>query len=238
MTAIRSHVSASTAEVVADQDQRQPELRAQALEQLEDLRLHHHVERGRRLVGDHQRRPARERQRDHHPLALAARELVRVAAPSPRGSPTVLEQLGDPRRAPRPARLGSCSADRRRRSGCRRACTGSSEFIAPWKTSETWRQRTSCIPRSVRRSMLIGSSPSGGCSAIVALLLERGRQQPHQRQRGRRLAAARLARQPERLAARQRQVDAVDDRVAPRWRTVQPGDLEQRRSSLRPAAAG
>ena len=68
------------AEVVRDQDQRQPELFAQALEQLQHLRLHDDVERRGRLVGDHERRPAGERQRDHHPLSLAAGELVRVAA--------------------------------------------------------------------------------------------------------------------------------------------------------------
>ena len=47
------------------------------LDQLEDLRLHRHVERGRRLVGDQDRRPVHERHRDHRPLAHAAGELVR-----------------------------------------------------------------------------------------------------------------------------------------------------------------
>jgi hypothetical protein len=42
-------------EVVGDQDQRQPELAPQPLEQLEDLGLDHHVERRRRLVADHDR---------------------------------------------------------------------------------------------------------------------------------------------------------------------------------------
>ena len=161
MTAIRSQVSASTPRSCGDQDQRQPELLAQVLEQLEDLRLHDDVERGRRLVGDHQRRPAGERERDHHPLALPARELVGVAA----------------RRAPgsaRPSRAARRSGRARRRQLAGRSCrwiasaicsstrwTGSSEFIAPWKTSEMWRQRTSCMPVSVRRPMLIGSSTSG-----------------------------------------------------------------------------
>ena len=56
-------------EVVGDEHHRQPEVPLQLLEQLEHLRLHHHVERGRRLVGDQQARVARERERDQHPLA-------------------------------------------------------------------------------------------------------------------------------------------------------------------------
>ena len=50
----------------------------QALDQVEDLRLDGHVERGRRLVGDQQLGVAGERHGDHHALAHAARELVRV----------------------------------------------------------------------------------------------------------------------------------------------------------------
>ncbi len=40
------------AEVVGDQDHRHAEFALQARDQIEDLRLHRHVERGRRLVGD------------------------------------------------------------------------------------------------------------------------------------------------------------------------------------------
>ena len=47
-------------------------------DELEDVRLHGHVERGRRLVGDQERGLARQRHRDHHPLAHAAAERVRV----------------------------------------------------------------------------------------------------------------------------------------------------------------
>ena len=55
-----------------------PSLRAQRAHQLEDLRLDGDVERGGRLVGDQQPRVAGERHRDHHALAHAARELVRI----------------------------------------------------------------------------------------------------------------------------------------------------------------
>ena len=49
------------------------------LDQLENLRLNRDVERGRRLVGDEQLRLARQRHRNHHALAHAAGELVRIA---------------------------------------------------------------------------------------------------------------------------------------------------------------
>ena len=42
------------AEVVGDQDQGEPELLTEPLEELQDLGLHDDVERCRRLVGDHQ----------------------------------------------------------------------------------------------------------------------------------------------------------------------------------------
>ena len=68
---------ADDAQVVRDEDVRQPELRLEVLEQVEDLRLHRDVQRGDRLVGDDQLRVERERPRDPDPLPLTARELVR-----------------------------------------------------------------------------------------------------------------------------------------------------------------
>ena len=119
MTASRSHVSASTARSWLMRISASPSSRAQPREQVEHLRLHDHVERGGRLVGDHQRRPARERERDHRPLALAARELVRVGAPVRAREPDRAQQLGD--RAPavacralrlvQPDRLGDLALD-------------------------------------------------------------------------------------------------------------------------------
>ncbi len=50
-----------------------------ALEQLQDLGLHGHVERGRRLVGDQQRRIAGQGDGDRNALLLAAGQFVRVA---------------------------------------------------------------------------------------------------------------------------------------------------------------
>ena len=72
------------AEIVGDEQHRHAEPLLQVGQQRQDLRLHGHVEGGGRLVGDEQVRLAGERHRDHHPLALAAGELVRVGAHAPR----------------------------------------------------------------------------------------------------------------------------------------------------------
>ena len=56
------------AEIVGDQDQRRILLRDQLAQEIEDLRLNRHVERGRRLVGDHELRLAGQRHRDHRAL--------------------------------------------------------------------------------------------------------------------------------------------------------------------------
>ena len=61
-----------------DDDQRDAEAARQILHQLEDLRLDGHVERGGRLVGDDQLRIAGKPDRDHHALAHAAGELMRI----------------------------------------------------------------------------------------------------------------------------------------------------------------
>ncbi|MCY1238607.1 hypothetical protein D9M72_513520 [compost metagenome] len=66
------------AEIVGDQHQRRAGVFDEFVKQVEDLRLHRHVERGRRLVGNQKVRLAGNRHGDHHALALAARELVRV----------------------------------------------------------------------------------------------------------------------------------------------------------------
>ena len=66
-------------EVVAHVDDRDPPLRAQPLDLLEDPRLRDDVEAGRRLVHDDDRRLAHERRRDRDALLLPAGELMRVA---------------------------------------------------------------------------------------------------------------------------------------------------------------
>ncbi len=65
-------------QIVGDQQEGHAEPVAQLAHQIEDLRLDRHVERGRRLVGDQDVGFVGDRHRDHHALALAARELVRI----------------------------------------------------------------------------------------------------------------------------------------------------------------
>ena len=71
--------------IVGDEQHRQREFLAQLAEQVEHLRLDGDVERGRRLVGNQQRRPVHHRHGNHHALALSAGELVRIVARPPLG---------------------------------------------------------------------------------------------------------------------------------------------------------
>ena len=66
------------AEIVGDQNDRGAARGLQFAHQVEDLRLQGDVERGGRLVRDQQARVAGQRHRDHHALAHAAGELVRI----------------------------------------------------------------------------------------------------------------------------------------------------------------
>jgi hypothetical protein len=65
-------------EIVRDHDDRAPEVILEALHQVEDLRLRRHVERRRRLVRDQEVGIVDQCHGDHHALAHAARELVRI----------------------------------------------------------------------------------------------------------------------------------------------------------------
>ena len=67
------------AEIVGDEQQAHAEPRANFRQQRQNLRLHGDIERRGRLVRDQQVRLVGERHRDHHPLPLAAGELMRIA---------------------------------------------------------------------------------------------------------------------------------------------------------------
>ena len=66
------------AHIVGDHDQAHAVFGLQPDQQVEDLLLDRHVERGGRLVGDQQLGVAGDRHGDHDALALAARHLVRI----------------------------------------------------------------------------------------------------------------------------------------------------------------
>jgi hypothetical protein len=65
-------------EVVGDEEHAHAGLGLQPAHQREDLGLDRHVQCSGRFIGDQQAGLARHRQRDHHALAHAARELVRI----------------------------------------------------------------------------------------------------------------------------------------------------------------
>jgi hypothetical protein len=68
------------AEIMGDEQHRHVEPALQLGEELQDLRLHRHVEGGGGLVGDEEIGLVGKRHGDHHALALAAGELMRIGA--------------------------------------------------------------------------------------------------------------------------------------------------------------
>jgi hypothetical protein len=91
-------------QVVGDDEVGEPELLLQVLQQVDDLRLHRHVERRDGLVGHDQLRVHRQRPRDADALALAAGELVRVLLQRRGGQADGVEQLDAA--GPRPLLVG------------------------------------------------------------------------------------------------------------------------------------
>ena len=125
---------ADDAEVVGDEEERHAEARLEVPEQLQDLRLDGDVERRRRLVRDQEIGLVGERHRDHHPLPLAARELVRirVQAPLGLGQPDEVQELHASAPGPRGGRA-PCG-----RSSTSLTCfsivwSGLSDVIGSWK---------------------------------------------------------------------------------------------------------
>ncbi len=84
-------------EIVGDEQVAELEPRLQVLEQIHDLPLDRDVERRHRLVADDEARLERKRARDADALALAARELVRIAIRHVGEQPDLLQQRFDTR---------------------------------------------------------------------------------------------------------------------------------------------
>ena len=125
---------ADDAEIVGDEDVREPELVLEVVEEVDDLRLDRHVERGDGLVCDDQLRVESERARDADALALPARELVRIAVDvvpaRGRRPPAAAARV----RESRPSSRRGGSATGRRRSA-RRACGDSATRTGPGRSS-------------------------------------------------------------------------------------------------------
>ena len=222
---------AHDAEVMGDEQHRHAEPGLQILQHLEDLRLHGDVERGGRLVRDEQVRAVGERHRDHHALALAAGELMRIGA-EPRGGveDADLVQQFDHALARVEAARPPCKA--MISPICRSMVwSGLSEVIGSWNTI------VMPAPRISRNSASRHFQHVAALEEDLPAGMARGGvgQQPHDRLRGDRLARAGFAHQRERLAALQLERDAIDDRLASlalREGDGEIADLEQGASAL------
>jgi len=70
--------AAHDAKIMGDEEKAQVFTRLQLGQQIEDLRLNRHIQRGGRLVRNQQLRPVGQCHGDHHPLALPAGQLMRI----------------------------------------------------------------------------------------------------------------------------------------------------------------
>ena len=189
---------ADDVEVVRDEDVGEPEVALQVLEQVEDLRLHRDVERRDRLVADDQLRVDGERARDADALALAAGELVREAVVVLRVEADDLEQLLDAAldlgvgaELVHLERLGDDEADALARVQRRVRVLEDHHHLAP--------DRPHLRAREVRDVAPVEDDLAAGRV-----------EQAHDAARHRRLAAAGLADDAERLALVDGEGDAVD----------------------------
>ncbi len=175
-------------------------------EQVQDLRLHGHVEGGGWFVGDQQVRRAGHRHRDHRALPLTTGELVRIGAHDRCriGQLDAREQLPRGRRGLPPAepsvdaqRLGDLGTDRHDRiQRRRRLLEDHGQAIATEPTKLRFRQCQQI------------ASPV----ADLAARRKRRWQQSHHGQRRQRLARAGLADQPDALPCAEREGELVHRR--------------------------
>ena len=165
-----------------------PSSRCSPRNEVEDLRLHRHVERRGRLVAHEERRAAGERARDRHPLALAAGELVRKLRRIRRREPDLPQQLVH----------------------ARHHAIGRQQLLEPDGLGD---RRADAIARIERRVGILEDHLDA--MALLRGVGEadraRGRRiEPCDHARERRLAAARLADETERFAATDAKAHAVD----------------------------
>ena len=65
-------------DIVADEEEGQPQVGLQTCEEIQNLRLHRDVERGNRLVGYDEARMGRDRARNRNALPLSSGQFVRI----------------------------------------------------------------------------------------------------------------------------------------------------------------
>ena len=186
-------------EVVGDEQVGEAELLLEVVEEVEDLALDRDVEGGDGLVADDELGVEGERPGDADALPLAAGELVRVAM-------DVALVEADPRRAAR----GPSSS--RSRLFVRPWTYGPSPMISPTVMRGlrlaygSW--KTICMSRRTAHHLLVAQLEDR--LAVDRHRARRRRDEPQDDLAERRLAAAGLADQAERLAASHVEADAVD----------------------------
>ena len=214
------------AEVVGDQHDRRAARLLEVAHQRQDLRLDGDVEGRGRLVGDQHRRVVDQRHGDHHPLAHAAGELVRVVvgACRPRAGMRTRSSISRARAsaARRPIalvaedRLDELIADREGRvERGHRLLEDHRQPVAA--------QRPHRVPVQPEQVRAIEDDPAAGDAG------RRRRQEPHDRKRGDTLAATGLADDAEGAAGVQPEIDTVHHRQRPigtREVNAQVGHLE------------
>ena len=195
------------AHVVGDEEDRHILLLLELFQQLQDLGLDGDVERGGRLVGDQELRLAGERHRDHHALAHAAGEAMRmlVEARFRGGDADAVEQahgLGLRRRARQAAMLNQrfrdLEADGEHRIEARhRFLEDHGDIVAADVLHISFGQRQQ-----------IAASEHDAALATAALFGN----EPHDRERGDALARTGFADDRDGFAGRDLEGDAANDR--------------------------
>ena len=191
-------------QIMRDQHQRHVAILDQPAHQIEDACLCRHIQRRRRLVGDQQRRLQRDGLRDHHPLALAAGQFMRIAVQTvSRGGKTDAVELGsgDLARFGKACagvdhqRFGDLRADRANRVQRRHRLLENHPDAPPANTAHR---------RLVQREQILAVKPRRA-AAMRAV-----RKQSHHRKRRHRLAGAGLTGDTEDLPRRDRQADVAN----------------------------
>ncbi len=216
-------------QIMRDKQHCQPMLPPQIVQQLQNLRLHCHIQSGRRLIGDQQPWPVHNRHRDQNPLPLPPRKLMRIVLRPPlnlrqtcSSQPDILHcrkhlcpHLGSAhRRMMRPYRLGNLRPHRHHRIQRRHRLLKDHGNLAPAPpTHRLFRQNQQLLSIKQHRPRNPGSI----------------RQQPQHRQRSRRLPRPRLAHQPQRLARIDPERDTPHS-FPPAKRNRQIPHIQQRRT--------
>ena len=186
-------------EVVRDEQVGDPLVGLQLAQQLDDARLHGDVERRQDLVAQHETGLRRERARDRDALALAARELVRKAAREGDVEPDGLERL---------LHAGAARLAVQPEEQLERAAHDLVHALAGVERGVGVLQHELDLPPDVLRSRL---DRGGEASALERDRSAERAEHPADRPRDRRLAAARLADERERLTRPQVELDLSHD---------------------------